>query len=142
LKIGRDPEGFGHIRLFEAWANEVHTLVWVYEETPPRAVHRVVVYDDRYQPIRLAGLSNAGVAPLVPAPPPAPEQKFVPTQPRRSTPTVRPTARPTARLVTRTPMPVATPRPVASPPLPIFTPAPSVRATPRPTRTSTPTARP
>ena len=42
-----DPEGYGHIRMFEAWANEAHTLVWVYEETPPRAVHRVVVYDDR-----------------------------------------------------------------------------------------------
>jgi hypothetical protein len=129
LQIGRDPEGFGHIRLFEAWANEAHTLVWVYEETPPRAVHRVVVYDDRYQPIRLASLSNAAAAPLVPAPPPAPEPKLVPTQ-RRSTPSARPTPRVTA---SRTPTPAPTSRPVASAPLPIFTPAPSVRLTPRPT---------
>src|SRR5207253_6989351 len=99
LTMGRDPQGYGHVRLFEAWANEAHTLVWVYEETPPRAVHRVVVYDDRYQPLRLAGLSNAGTAPLVPAPPPAPEPKLVPTQ-RRAGPTARPvqTPRPMPRL--------------------------------------------
>ena len=130
LQIGQDPEGFGHIRLFQAWANEAHTLVWVYEETPPRAVHRVVVYDDRYQPIRLAGLSNAGTAPLVPAP--APQPKVVPT--RRPAPTARPvqTPRPTPRVTpTRTPTPVATP-----------TPRPSIRPTPRPTRTPAPTAHP
>ena len=125
LQIGRDPEGFGHIRLFEAWANDAHTLVWVYEETPPTAVHRVVVYDDRYQPIRLAGLSNAGTAPLVPAP--APQPKVVPT--RRPAPTARPTPRVT---------------PVRTPAFPIVTPAPrpSIRPTPRPTRTPTPTAHP
>jgi hypothetical protein len=130
LQIGRDPEGFGHVRLFEAWANEARTLVWVYEETPPRAVHRVVVYDDRYQPIRLAGLSNAGTAPLVPAP--APQPKVVPT--RRPAATVRPapTVRPTPRVTpTRTPAPLVTP-----------TPRPSIRPTPRPTRTPTPTTRP
>jgi len=133
LQIGRDPEGFGHIRLFEAWANEAHTLVWVYEETPPRAVHRVVVYDDSYQPLRLAGLSNAGTAPLVPAPAPAPQPKLVPTQ-RRAGPTARPvqTPRPTPRLVTtRTPAPTVPP-----------TPRPSIRPTPRPTRTPSPTAAP
>jgi hypothetical protein len=120
LQMGRDPEGFGHIRLFEAWANEAHTLVWVYEETPPRAVHRVVVYDDRYQPMRLAGLSNAGTAPLVPAP--APQPKVAPT--RRPTATVRP---------------VQTPRPT---PRVTATPRPSIRPTPRPTRTPTPTPHP
>jgi hypothetical protein len=108
LQIGRDPEGFGHIRLFEAWANEAHTLVWVYEETPPRAVHRVVVYDDRYQPIRLAGLSNSGVAPLVPAPAPAPEQQLVPSQQRTGGGGATPRPRPTAR-------PVTTPRPTVRP---------------------------
>ena len=142
LQIGRDPEGFGHIRLFEAWANEAHTLVWVYEETPPRAVHRVVVYDDRYQPIRLAGLSNAGQAPLRPAPAPAPTPRFVPTQPRNATSTVRPTPRPTPRPTAR---PTFTPRPTAT-----RTPAPTVRptttvrptATPRPIGTPAPTPRP
>ena len=128
LQIGRDPEGFGHIRLFEAWANEAHTLVWVYEETPPRAVHRVVVYDDRYQPIRLAGLSNAGQAPLRPAPLPAPTPRLVPTQPRYSVPTARPTARPTPR-PTRTPAP----RTVAP------TPRPTVTTTARPAGTPAPT---
>jgi hypothetical protein len=143
LQIGRDPEGFGHIRLFEAWANEAHTLVWVYEETPPRAVHRVVVYDDRYQPIRLVGLSNAGAAPLVPAPAPAPEQRFEPTRPR-SFATPRPyvpraTPRPTAL---RTPVPLGVtpaPRPVATP-ASATTPIPSVRPTPRPTRNPAPSA--
>jgi hypothetical protein len=160
LTIGRDPEGYGHIRLFEAWANEAHTLVWVYEETPPKAVHRVVVYDDRYQPIRLAGLTNAGVAPLVPAPAPAPEQKLVPSQKRATTPAATPRPRATVR---PTPRPVATPRPVVTPkPLvvpsgipqlfapgtrpivtsaptsaPIATPRPTVRPTPRPTATPT-----
>ena len=155
LQMGRDPQGFGHIRLFEAWANEAHTLVWVYEETPPKAVHRVVVYDDRYQPIRLNGLSGAGAAPLVPAPAPAPEPAFVPSQNRGnggsgSTPRPRATPRPTPR-------PIATPKPLVVPtgipqlyapgtkpvvtarPTPTPTPrptvAPTVRPTPRPTAT-------
>jgi hypothetical protein len=144
LQIGRDPEGFGHIRLFEAWANEAHTLVWVYEETPPRAVHRVVVYDDRYQPIRLDGLSNAGAAPLVPAPAPEPEPKFVPTQPRNAAPTIRPTPRPyTPRTPRPTPRPTATrmptPRPVITRP-PSST-APAILPTPRPTGTPAPPPR-
>ena len=124
LQIGRDPEGFGHIRLFEAWANEGHTLVWVYEETPPRAVHRVVVYDDRYQPIRLAGLSNAGQAPLRPAPLPAPTPRFDPTSPRNVTPTFRPA---------RTPRPTFAPRP---------TPTRTVVPTVRPTTTTRPAGTP
>jgi hypothetical protein len=150
LTIGRDPERFGHIRLFEAWANEAHTLVWVYEETPPRAVHRVVVYDDRYQPIRLEGLSNAGSAALVPAPAPEPERpSFVPAQPRNSW--TAPTARPTPRPVYRTPLPVRTPQPYYGPgvptPQPVIVPTrpatPTIRPTPRPTRTpvATPTVR-
>ncbi len=134
LQIGRDPEGFGHIRLFEAWANESHTLVWVYEETPPRAVHRVVVYDDRYQPIRLAGLSNAGQAPLRPAPLPAPTPRFVPTQPRIVTPTVQRTPRPRTPIPTRTPVPLG----LTPSPRPATTPAPT--ATVRSLRTPTPTA--
>lgn len=140
LTMGRDPQGYGHIRLFEAWANEAHSLVWVYEETPPYAVHRVVVYDDRYQPIRLAGLSNGGVAPLVPAPAPAPAPQLVPSTRRAVSPTATPRPRVTAR-------PIATPRPIVAPsgvpqlyapgarPTPTPTPRPTVRATPRPTAT-------
>jgi hypothetical protein len=143
LTMGRDPERFGHIRLFEAWANEARTLVWVYEETPPAAVHRVVVYDDRYQPIRLDGLSGAGAAPLVPALAATPDEPgFVPTQPRNSASTPRPTYRPW-----RTPRPLRTPQPYYGPgvptPAPVFTPTrrpptPTVRPTPRPTRTLAP----
>lgn len=137
LTTGRDPQRYGHIRIFEAWANEAHSLVWVYEETPPRAVHRVIAYDARYQPIRLNGLTTSGPVALVVAPPSAverAEQNFgpaaAPRQPARATPratprptvratprpTVRPTVRPTATpLRTATPAPLATARTSASP---------------------------
>jgi len=136
LTMGRDPQGYGHIRMFEAWANEAHTLVWVYEETPPRAVHRVVVYDDRYQPIRLDGLSNAGFAPLVPAPAPAPEKAFVPAQPRTGTPTPRPTGRPATPRPTRTPIATRTPSPLRTPPPSSI--RPTLRRTSAPLPTPTP----
>jgi hypothetical protein len=101
LTIGRDPKRTGHIRIFEAWANAEHTLVWVYEETPPRVVHRVVVYDDRYQPIRLAGLSSAGEARLIPGTPaPTPTPRPATTRRPAST-TPRPTARPSGSVSPR-----------------------------------------
>ena len=151
LTIGRDPQGFGHVRLFEAWANEAHTLVWVYEETPPRAVHRVVVYDDRYQPIRLGGLTNAGAAPLVPAPAPKPEPVLVPSQNRggggpAQTPRPRATPRPATARPTATPKPLVVPSGIPQLYAPGTKPivAPTVRptATPRPTATVRPTPRP
>ena len=135
LTTGRDPKRLGHIRLFEAWANAAHTVMWVYEETPPRSVHRVVVYDDRYQPIRLSGLSGAGVALIVPGTP-APERTATPRTPR---PTVKVTPRPTVRLTTRpTAKPTTTARPTVT-----ATARPSVSAltTPRPTPTPTPSPR-
>src|SRR5439155_13612259 len=97
LTIGRDPARKGHIRIFEAWANAEHSAMWVYEETPPRVVHRVIAYDDRYQPIRLAGLSGAGEARLIPGTP-APSMRPTPA------PTRRPGATPA-----RTPMRAPTP---------------------------------
>jgi hypothetical protein len=101
LTIGRDPKRTGHVRIFEAWANAEHTLVWVYEETPPRVVHRVIVYDDRYQPIRLAGLSSAGEARLIPGTPaPTPTPRPATTRRPAST-TPRPTARPTGSVSPR-----------------------------------------
>ena len=125
LTIGRDPARKGHIRIFEAWANAEHTAMWVYEETPPRVVHRVVAYDDRYQPIRLAGLSGAGEVRLIPGTP-APSVRPTPV------PTRRPAALPT-RTTLRTPTPSN--RRLASPtPLPTRTPV----GTPVPTRTPTP----
>jgi hypothetical protein len=96
LTTGRDPRRLGHIRIFEAWANAEHTAMWVYEETPPRVVHRVVAYDAAYQPIRLAGLSGAGEVRLVPGTP-APEKTAAPATRRpTATATRRPTPRPSA----------------------------------------------
>jgi hypothetical protein len=135
LTTGRDPKRLGHIRLFEAWANAAHTVMWVYEETPPRSVHRVVVYDDRYQPIRLAGLTGEGVALIVPGTP-APERTATPRTPK---PTVKPTVRPTIKV---TPRPTAKPTTQASPrPTTTARPTLSGTTTPRPTPTATPTAR-
>ena len=105
------------MRLFEAWANAARTLMWVYEETDPRSVHRVVVYDDRFQPIRLSGLSGDGVALIIPGTP-EPERTATPRTPR---PTVKPIPRPT---------PKPTPKPTVS-----------GRTSPRPTPTQTPTPR-
>jgi len=130
LTIGRDPQRRGHIRIFEAWANVERTLMWVYEETPPRVVHRVIVYDDRYQPIRLAGLSNAGETRVIPGLP-APTAKPRPIATRRPIVTARPTPRPTARPTVR-PTIRATVRPLGS-----FTPRPTGSVTPRPSSTGT-----
>ena len=132
LTTGRDPQRLGHIRIFEAWANAQHTAMWVYEETPPRTVHRVIAYDAKYQPIRLAGLSGAGEIRVVPGAP-APVATPRPAAPRG---TARVTPRPTVRA---TPRPTAsvTPRPTAVVPVG-ETPQPT--ATPR--RTITPTASP
>jgi hypothetical protein len=123
LTIGRDPNRLGHIRIFEAWANVEHTLVWVYEETPPRVVHRVIVYDERYQPIRLAGLSSAGEALLIPGTPaptatprPATTRRPVTATPRPTVRTsARPTVRPSATGTTPRPSPTATHAPLATP---------------------------
>lgn len=129
LTTGRDPQRYGHIRIFEAWANEAHTLVWVYEETPPRAVHRVIAYDARYQPIRLNGLSSAGPVPLVVAPASAVEPTLTNYGPAAAPRQPRATPRPAVRA---TPRP-ATPRPTVRP---------TVRATVRPSATVRPTVRP
>jgi hypothetical protein len=148
LTTGRDPQRLGHIRLFEAWANDQRTAMWVYEETPPRAVHRVVTYDDRYQPIRLAGLSGAGEARVIPGAP-APERTATPASTRRpgATRTPTPTRRPTPR-----PSGSARPGTIASPgagltgatpsPTPTITYAPTPTPTPSPTRTLSPTVAP
>jgi len=133
LTTGRDPRRLGHVRIFEAWANAERTVMWVFEETPPRSVHRVIAYDDRYQPIRLAGLSDAGVARLIPGTPAKDEERSRPGQTRATTrPSARPTARPTARPSTRPAVrPTATPRPsrspAAAPVRPVATPLPEPR---------------
>jgi hypothetical protein len=145
LTTGRDPQRLGHIRIFEAWANAEHTAMWVYEETPPRVVHRVVAYDAAYQPIRLAGLSGAGDPLLIPGAP-APEKAATPSATRRpatrtATPTRRPTPRPSGSA-----RPGTTTAPTARPAtVPLTTPggfAPTPTPTPSPTRTLSPTVAP
>ena len=147
LPTWNDPARYGHVRMFAAWANEARSLVWVYEQTPPRAVHRVIAYDARYQPMRLNGLGSGGVAPLVVAPPSAvvvavpnygpaaqPRQQVNPLPATTPRPTIRPA----------TPKPAATPRPTAKPatPKPVVTPRPGTvtqpTATLRPGTTATP----
>jgi hypothetical protein len=154
LTIGRDPARKGHIRIFEAWANAEHSAMWVYEETPPRVVHRVVAYDDRYQPIRLAGLSGAGEIRLIPGAPqpteppqpvatrrptvftPAPTRRPTPTPTRAPSRTVAPTVRPSGASI---PTPVPTFRPGQTPvPTPTFPP----HLLPSPTRAPLPTSTP
>jgi cell wall-associated NlpC family hydrolase len=53
LTTGADPEGDGHVRLFDRWADAAHTKMYVYEETPPKSVHHVINWDPKYQPMRL-----------------------------------------------------------------------------------------
>jgi len=150
LTTGRDPQRLGHIRIFEAWANTQHTAMWVYEETPPRVVHRVVAYDAKYQPIRLAGLSGAGDVRVVPGTP-APERTAPPAATRRPTatrtpvrtvtPTRRPTLRPSAT-VSPTVGPATSAAPTARPSATAGAVAPAATAAPSPTRTPSPTAVP
>jgi len=52
LTTAKDPEGDGHIRLFDRWANAEHTRMYVYEETPPRSIHHVINWDPSYTPMR------------------------------------------------------------------------------------------
>jgi hypothetical protein len=59
LTTGRDPEGDGHVRLFDRWANAEHTKMYVYEETPPKSIHHVINWDSRYQPMRRNNVIDA-----------------------------------------------------------------------------------
>jgi cell wall-associated NlpC family hydrolase len=59
LTTGKDPEGDGHIRLFDRWANAEHTRMYVYEETPPRSIHHVISWDPSYTPMRRHNVLDA-----------------------------------------------------------------------------------
>jgi hypothetical protein len=134
LTTGRDPRRLGHIRLFEAWANTERSAMWVYEETPPRAVHRVVAYDDRYQPIRLAGLSGAGEVQLIPG---KVQPSAAPAPTRRPGATPVPTRRPPIASASASPVRTPTPQPTVNGPF-----APTPTPIPSPTRTLSPTVPP
>jgi cell wall-associated NlpC family hydrolase len=58
LPTWKDPHGYGHVRMFDRWADPARTKMWVYEETADtgNSVHRVIPYDARYQPMRLRGV--------------------------------------------------------------------------------------
>jgi len=60
LPTWQDPHRYGHVRLFDRWADAARSKMWVYEETADtgNAVHRVIPYDARYQPMRLRGLEE------------------------------------------------------------------------------------
>ncbi|MBM4418317.1 MAG: hypothetical protein FJ033_08405 [Chloroflexi bacterium] len=59
LPTWKDADRFGHVRLFDRWADPERTRMWVYEETAVTryAVHRVIDYDPAYQPLRLKRLA-------------------------------------------------------------------------------------
>ncbi len=59
LTTGKDPDGAGHVRLFERWANPEHTKMSVFEETPPRSVHHVINWDPNYTPMRRNNVIDA-----------------------------------------------------------------------------------
>lgn len=59
LTTARDPEGDGHVRLFDRWANPERTKMYVYEETPPKSVHHVINWDPKYQPMRRTNVVDA-----------------------------------------------------------------------------------
>lgn len=42
LTKSQDPRGYGHVRMFAAWANADHSRVWVYEETPRQSIYHVI----------------------------------------------------------------------------------------------------
>jgi len=117
LTSGRDPRRLGHMSLFEAWANAARTVMWVYEETEPRPVHRVVAYDERYQPIRLAGLSGGAWRSSFRVRRRRSEPDAADTEPTVK-PTVRPTPRPTVKITAPpTPRPTTQTRPTPTPAL-------------------------
>ena len=60
------PGRQGHVRIFEKWATPDKKLVWVYEATQPRVVHRVVPYDPRLQPVRRINMVHDVGAPGAP----------------------------------------------------------------------------
>lgn len=62
LPTWKDPEGYGHVRMFDQWANPEKTQMWVYEQTTAtgESVRRVIDYDARYEPRRWKELVGNG----------------------------------------------------------------------------------
>jgi flagellum-specific peptidoglycan hydrolase FlgJ len=81
LTTGADPRGYGHVRMFDGWADPEHRTMYVYESSTATGgvARRVIPYDGAYTPMRLRGLGAADptayqVAMHTRAPPPVAEQ--------------------------------------------------------------------
>jgi cell wall-associated NlpC family hydrolase len=59
LPTWKDPRGYGHVRMFDGWADPERRTMFVYESSSATngVVRRVVPYDPTYQPMRLKGLA-------------------------------------------------------------------------------------
>ncbi len=141
LTRAEDPRGYGHVRLFAGWANPQHTRLWVYEETPPRAVYHVIVYDPRYTPRRLNGAGALGPADGPPALGPLPSERpqTPPLEARNRAPqapqAVAPSAKPNSQKPPKaqvTPTPKVSVTPTVPPPTPAVKPPQAPSPTLRP----------
>lgn len=61
LPTWEDPARYGHVRIFDRWADPERKTMWVYESTSDvgGSVHRVIPYNPRYQPMRLRTLNDS-----------------------------------------------------------------------------------
>lgn len=55
LPTWKDPRGYGHVRMFDGWADPEKKSMYVYESSSATGgvVRRVIPYDAAYQPMRL-----------------------------------------------------------------------------------------
>jgi hypothetical protein len=60
LTTGQDPRGYGHVRMFDGWADEQHKTMYVYESSTATGgvVRRVIADDQAYTPMRLSTRVN------------------------------------------------------------------------------------
>src|SRR5262245_12773118 len=58
LTTAQDPRGYGHVRMFDGWADAARTQRYVYESSTATGgvARRVIPYDAAYTPMRLRGL--------------------------------------------------------------------------------------
>src|SRR5262245_22344166 len=61
LTTAQDPRGYGHVRMFDGWADANRTQMYVYESSTATGgvARRVIPYDAAYTPMRLRGLGAA-----------------------------------------------------------------------------------
>ena len=61
LPTYKDPRGYGHVRMFDGWADPDKKTMYVYESSSATGgvVRRTIPYDAAYQPMRLATSDTA-----------------------------------------------------------------------------------